>query len=122
MLVSTFTTYGPFTDLLNPGVYVYPYEEHIDYNYAYMPIIIESDEFGKTRDEVWGALKACGVETRKLYDTLTCDFTYYKDKGYKKDVKHAEEMVKKCLDFPMYSELSEEDIDYIGRCLEKLKV
>jgi len=109
-----------FADI--PGVYVYPYEEHIDYNYAYMPIIIESDEFGKTRDEVWGALKACGVETRKLYDTLTCDFTYYKDKGYKKDVKHAEEMVKKCLDFPMYSELSEEDIDYIGRCLEKLKV
>lgn len=109
-----------FTDI--PGVYVYPYEEHIDYNYAYMPVIIEADEFGKTRDEIWENLKEYGVETRKLYDTLTCDFTYYKDKGYKKDVRYAEEMTKKCLDFPMYSELREADIEYIGECLEKLKV
>lgn len=105
-----------------PGVYVYPYEAYIDYNYAYFPVVIDADEYGKTRDAVWELLKLRGVETRKLYDRLTCDFSYYRDKGYTKDIKHAEEMTKKCLDFPMYSELSEEDIDYIGECLKEIRV
>ena len=103
------------------GIHLYPYEEHIDYNYAYFPIIIDSNEYGKTRDEIWEELKKCGIETRKLYDRLTCDFSYYKDKGYKRDVEYATEMTKNCLDFPMYSELREEDIEYIAMCLKNIK-
>lgn len=107
-----------FADI--PGINLYPYEEHIDYNYAYFPIIIDSKECGKTRDEIWQELKKNGIETRKLYDTLTCDFSYFKNKEYKRDVEYATEVTKKCLDFPMYSELKEEDIEYISVCLKKI--
>ena len=104
-----------------PGISIYPYEDHIDYNYAYFPVIVEAEKYGKTRDEVWNDLRQYHIETRKLYDTLTCDFSYYKDKSYKRDVKYATEMTRKCLDFPMYSSLMEEDIDYIGEMLQMIK-
>lgn len=107
-----------FADIL--GIHIYSYEKHIDYNYAYFPIIIDSNECEKTRDEIWEELKKHGIETRKLYDTLTCDYSYYRDKGYKRDIKYATEMTKKCLDFPMYSELKEEDIEYIAKCMKEI--
>lgn len=99
------------------GISIYPYESGIDYNYAYFPIIIDTV---KTRDQIWEELGKNGVETRKLYDMLTCDFSYYRDKPYRRDVNYAQEMTKKCLDFPMYSSLKEEDIDYIGDTLKTI--
>lgn len=102
------------------GISIYPYENEIDYNYAYFPVIIDAAKTGKTRDQIWEELGENGVETRKLYDTLTCDFSYYRDKPYRRDVKYAQEMTKKCLDFPMYSSLSEEDINYIGYSLKTI--
>lgn len=104
-----------------PGISTYSYEECIDYNYAYFPVRIDSKKYGKTRDEVWLRLKECGVETRKLYDRLTCDFSYYKNKSYRRDVRYAKEMTGKCLDFPMYSSLEKEEIEYIGKCLRELR-
>ena len=102
------------------GISIYPYDSGIDYNYAYFPIIIDKAKTRKTRDQIWEELGKNGVETRKLYDTLTCDFSYYKDKPYKRDVNYAQEMTEKCLDFPMYSSLTEDDIDYIGKMLENM--
>lgn len=102
------------------GIGTYRYEENIDYNYAYFPVIIDAEKTGKTRDEIWDELRENGVETRKLYDRLTCDYTYYQRKAYRRDVRYAEEMTKKCLDFPIYSSLAEEDIDYIGKMLKTI--
>ena len=102
-----------------PGVETYRYEESIDYNYAYFPVVIDAGKTGMTRDEIWFALKENGVETRKLYDVLTCDYSFYKSKPYKRDIRYAREMTEKCLDFPMYSSLREEDVDYIGEVLKK---
>lgn len=102
------------------GISTYPYEKSIDYNYAYFPVIIDKDKCGVSRDELWAELGKRNVGTRKLYDRLTCDFSCYRDKPYRRDVRFAVEMTKKCLDFPMYSSLTEEDIDYIGEVLKKI--
>lgn len=104
-----------------PGVTTYSYEKDIDYNYAYFPVLIDSEEYGMSRDALWAMLKEKGVETRKLYDRLTCDFSYYKDKNYRTDVSYAKEITGRCLDFPMYSSLREEDIEYIGKCLRTVR-
>ena len=102
------------------GVDIYPYENGIEYNYAYFPVIIDTLKIDKSRDQIWEELGQNGVETRKLYDTLTCEFSYYKDKPYRRDINYAQEMTKKCLDFPMYSSLSEGDIDFIGDALKTI--
>lgn len=103
-----------------PGIRVYPYEKHIDYNYAYFPVIIDAKKCPKSRDEIWQELRKRHIETRKLYDRLTCDFSCYRDKPYRRDISYAHEMTEKCLDFPMYSSLTEDDIDYIGANLKEI--
>lgn len=111
-----------YTEILNDinGIRTYSYESHIDYNYAYFPVIIDSEKAGKSRERIWSELKANGIETRKLYDVLTCDFSCYRNKNYRRDIKFATEIAKKCLDFPIYSSLTEEEINYIGKVLKKI--
>lgn len=93
----------------------------VRYNYAYFPVIVDAGTFGITRDELWKCLREdYGIETRKLYDTLTCDNTFYKDKGYRTDVAYARELTKKCLDLPMYGTLEKVDVLEIAEAIKKL--
>ena len=104
-----------------PGVETYHYEKNIAYNFAYFPVIINADVYGKTRDELWNALKAAGIGTRKLYDTLTCDFSVFRSSNYRKDTAFAEKVTEKCLDLPMYSSMRPKDVEMIGNKLMQIK-
>ena len=94
------------------GIHTYPYSKNIDYNYAYFPIKV-SEEYGLTRDELWQKLHEQGVETRKLYDTLTCDYSCYKDKHYVRKTEYAERVRDITLDLPIYGTLTEKEVMYI---------
>ena len=104
-----------------PGVTTYPYEEHISYNYAYFPVRIDQDVFGITRDELFGKLAEQGIGTRKLYGTLTCDFKSFSERHYRQDVSYARELSNKSLDLPLYSTLTESEIDYIAKAMENAR-
>lgn len=96
-----------------PGIVTYNYQKNIDYNYAYFPVMIEKEKIGKSRDEISAELRKSGIQTRKLYETLTCDYTFYCRKGYRRDTKFAEEIAMKCIDFPLYTDLKIQDINKI---------
>ena len=72
-----------------PGIWTYPYDKDIDYNYSYFPIRI-TEEYGVSRDELWLKLKERGIGTRKLYDKLTCDYSCYRQAGYERDTEYAD--------------------------------
>ncbi len=101
-----------------PGIRTYPYNAEIDYNYAYFPIKV-TEEYGLTRNELWKKLKEQGVETRKLYDRLTCDYSCYKDRGYVKRTAYADRVKDIILDLPIYGSLSEEEVCYICDVIRK---
>ena len=102
------------------GIHTYNYDDNISYNYAYFPVKINRKEYGMSRDEVWDYLKRQGVQTRKLYDTLTCDYTCYRNQGYKKDIEYARRVTEETLDFPIYGTLEAEEIEYIASLLRDL--
>lgn len=95
------------------GITTYPYEENIEYNYAYFPVRIRQEEFGLSRDELFLQLKEKGIITRKLYDTLCCDYRCYREKGYKTDVGYARLIAEEALDLPLYGTLTSEEAEYI---------
>lgn len=95
------------------GIQTFPYQEEIDYNYAYFPVKVDSSKLGMNRDEVWKYLQQQGIQTRKLYDCLTCDFSIYKNRNYRCDVENARRVAQVTLDLPMYSELEMKQIDKI---------
>lgn len=106
-----------------PGIVPYAFsDKDVRYNYAYFPVIINADVYGMTRDELWKHLReSYGIETRKLYDSLTCDNTFYKNKGYRKDVSHARNLTKRCLDLPMYGTLNKNDVIEIATVCRNLR-
>lgn len=95
------------------GIDTYSYETTIDYNYAYFPIRIKEKMFGCSRDEVFLILKQKGIITRKLYDTLCCDYSCYKGKNYVMDVGNARQIATEALDLPLYGTLHVEEVKYI---------
>lgn len=103
------------------GITTYSYKDEIDYNYAYFPVRINEKEFGLNRDEVFSLLKEKGIMTRKLYDTLSCDYSYYSKKNYKKDIVHAYEITKEVLDLPLYGTLQPEEIAYICKTISMIQ-
>lgn len=102
-----------------PGINTYPYDSEIDYNYAYFPIKV-TEEYGLTRDALWKRLKEQKIETRKLYDRLTCDYSWYKDRGYVKRTTYADKVKDITLDLPMYGSLSKEEVCYICECIRRI--
>lgn len=100
------------------GIHTYPYCSDVDYNYAYFPVRV-TKEYGLTRDELWQKLRKNGIETRKLYDRLTCDYSCYKDRGYVRKTEHADELKKTVLDLPIYGSLTEEEVCYISEIIRE---
>lgn len=102
------------------GIEVYDWEKHIDYNYAYFPIKV-LPEYGRNRDELWTYLKEKGIGSRKLYDKLTCEYSCFANKGFKRNTRNADIIKNVCLDLPLYGTLKEEEIEYICYCIKKYK-
>lgn len=94
------------------GIQTYSYQKDIDYNYAYFPIKV-TKEYGISRDELWSQLRKYGIETRKLYDKLTCDYSCYKDKNYIRETIYADQVKDIALDLPIYGTLSSNEVCYI---------
>lgn len=95
------------------GIDTYSYESKIDYNYAYFPVRIKEKIFGCSRDEVFLLLKQKGIITRKLYNTLCCDYSYYKNNNYTMNVENARQIATEVLDLPLYGTLHMEEVIYI---------
>ena len=91
----------------------------IEYNYAYFPVKV-TEEYGITRDVLWKRLKEQNIETRKLYDKLTCDYSWYKDRGYVKRTAYADRVKDITLDLPMYGSLTKEEVCYICEAIRKV--
>lgn len=102
------------------GVITYDYEENIDYNYAYYPILIDKDELGVGRDDIHKGLDKRGIGSRILYGRLTCDYRSFASRGYKQDVSFARDITNRCLDLPLYSTLKESDIDRIVDAIKEI--
>ena len=103
------------------GISTYNYQQNIDYNYAYFPIRIHEKQFGMNRDKLFIELKNKGIITRKLYDILCCDYSYYKKRGYKKDIEYANKIAEETLDLPLYGTLQMEEVEYICKTILELK-
>jgi len=99
-----------------PGIRTYPYCKDVRYNYAYYPTIVNQAELGLSRDELHAKLSAQGIQTRKLYDRLTCDSAIYAK--YERDTAVADEIKGKALDLPIYGTLTEREIEQIAEAIK----
>ena len=87
-------------------------KEGITPNYAYLPVVFD-DDFGATRDDVYDALAAQQVFSRKYFYPLTTDFACYRGRFDSSKTPVAQYVASLVLTLPMYADLALEDVDRI---------
>lgn len=79
-------------------------------NYAYFPISIDSNLFGKNRDDVYNSLKKNEIYSRKYFYPLTSDQACFKNKYKSVELQNARRLSENVLTLPLYAELDESDV------------
>lgn len=107
--------YNHYMDRLSniDGLKLNTISKDVEPNFAYFPVVVDSELFGCTRDEVLKALSENDIEARKYFYPITTEFECYNDIYNKRNTPVAEELSRKVLTLPLYSELSFETIDSI---------
>ena len=90
-----------------PGISFFEDITGVRHNYAYFPIIIDEEEFGKSRDEVYDALKKQNIFSRRYFYPLISQFPTYRglDSAQPGNLSIAEDITQKILCLPIYPDL-----------------
>ena len=103
-----------FERLMNkPGLSLCIPPSNIDHNYAYLPVFVDSNEFGVSRDAIFEALAKEGIGARKYFYPLVTDLACYREQYSSSDTPIACRAAEQVITLPLYADLSLEDVDKI---------
>lgn len=97
--------------------------EGVKHNYAYFPIFINQEEYGKSRDEVYEELKKHNIHARRYFYPLISQFPTYKglSSAVSKNLPIAEEIAKQVLCLPIYPDLDFDSIVKIYNIIQNIE-
>ena len=87
----------------------------VRHNYSYFPIFIDSEKFGKTRDQLYQDMKDEDVLGRRYFYPLISDFSTYRGlpSATRENLPEAYKLADSGLCLPKHHELSENDIQRV---------
>jgi len=82
------------------------------HNYSYFPILIDKDEYGISRDDVYENLKGKNIYSRRYFYPLITDFPMYKNERWSdaSTLKNAKYISDGVLCLPIYPDLESDTI------------
>lgn len=104
-----------------PGIKYLEDMPDVKHNYAYFPVLIQSDVYGLTRDEVYEKLKQYNVFTRKYFYPLITDFDCYKSKYNSFDTPIAKYVSHNILTLPIYGSIRQDEIIQICDIIQMIR-
>lgn len=103
-----------------PGISFMKISDNTNYNFHYMPILINEDEYGMSRDLLFLKLKDYNVLARKYFFPLITEMKIYKI--FKKtSLPVAEKVAKEVMCLPLHGSLSLEVVEKICYIIEKTR-
>ncbi len=105
------------------GIRFLDIQEHVKYNYAYVPILIDEKKFNKSRDEVYNELKKHNIFGRRYFYPLISHFKEYVNLSSSSPEKLpvAEKISKEVICLPIYPDLDHTDVDRIIDILKDIR-
>jgi dTDP-4-amino-4,6-dideoxygalactose transaminase len=109
-----------YHDLLagTKGVKLLYFDDNIEQNYAYLPIIIENEKLGKSRDDIYEELKIHNIHTRKYFFPLTSDQMCFGNKYANNDLQIARYCSERVLTLPVYPGLTDDEVTMIAKLIK----
>ena len=103
------------------GVKVFEDVPGVRHNYSYFPILINAEEYGVTRDELYFKMKEQNVLGRRYFYPLISTFDTYKnlESSNPANLPVATRIADEVICLPMYYGLTEEDLERVVRCIVK---
>lgn len=95
------------------GIRLCSQQKEVTPNYAYFPVVFESENLRVDRNEIASNLARHNIYARKYFYPLTSDFECCKNLGLRANVPVAEYIAKNVLTLPCYSDLQIEDVNLI---------
>lgn len=95
------------------GIRLNPVQDGLTPNYAYFPILVEPELYGKDRDQLADRLREHQIYARKYFYPITTAFDCYKNLYRAEDTPVALAVSQKVLTIPMYADLQMEEVDHI---------
>ena len=98
-----------------PGIRFFDDMPGVRHNYSYFPIFVDSEKYGKTRDELYFEMKAEDILGRRYFYPLISTFSTYRGlpSAAPENLPVATRIADEVICLPMHHELSDEDIDRI---------
>jgi len=95
--------------------------EEIEQTYTYFPILIDSDNYGKSRDYVYESLKKYNIYSRRYFYPLISNFPTYKglQSSKKENLPVANRIADEVICLPVFPDLSIENVQKICRILKE---
>ncbi len=89
-------------------------------NYAYMPILFDSDILGFDRDAVYDEMLKENIVPRKYFYPIATEFDCYKDCYKGQTTPIAKRISENVLTLPMYADLSLTDVDRVCNVIKAM--
>jgi dTDP-4-amino-4,6-dideoxygalactose transaminase len=103
------------------GVKVFEDMPGVRHNYAYFPILINAEEYGMSRDELYFKMKDDNVLGRRYFYPLISTFDTYKglESSNPANLPVATRIADQVICLPMYYGLTEADLERVLKCIVK---
>jgi len=97
------------------GITLLHRDQHIHHNYAYFPIFIDAQKYGKTRDELYELLKNNNIYGRRYFYPLISNFSTYRGlpTSGPENLPVAEKVAEQVICLPIYPNLNKESLSII---------
>lgn len=106
-----------------PGIRLQPVQPGVENSEQYFPMRIESELFGRSRDDIYRALASREIFSRKYFHPICTDFIPYKDFPIHtaKSKPYVQEVKSTVLCLPFHSRVDESDVFdiqevFLSRC------
>jgi dTDP-4-amino-4,6-dideoxygalactose transaminase len=104
-----------------PGIRFFDDMPGVRHNYSYFPVFINSELYGKTRDQLYFEMKEKNVLGRRYFYPLISTFSTYRGlpSAAPENLPVATRLANEVICLPMHHELTDEDIERILGCVVK---
>jgi dTDP-4-amino-4,6-dideoxygalactose transaminase len=105
------------------GITFLPDLPGIIHNYGYFPVLINSNRFGRTRDEVYNELKKHNIFSRRYFYPLISQFPTYRglESALSGKMPVAERITEEVLCLPIYPDLSIDMVNLISNMISSFR-